>query len=189
MQGTYIPAFFGAHYESSEKIFGDVKYTTAYVNKGQNIGYPVNPDTLEFLVSYETTLKNGYNLSLVLKDQLRSAQYAVETTGTDILTYMNYAAYDSGRGIWGEYESRDFFNNIWNNIFDVEIGVNKKLETRPMEYTVALQGILETSRPFQPEIIPSSGDNPKYNPGRVSFTGDWNSVFSLNIKLGINVFY
>lgn len=189
VQGTYIPAFFGAHYESSEKIFGDVKYTTAYVNKGQNIGYPVNPDTLEFLVSYETTLKNGYNLSLVLKDQLRSAQYAVETTGTDILTYMNYAAYDSGRGIWGEYESRDFFNNIWNNIFDVEIGVNKKLETRPMEFTVALQGILETSRPFQPEIIPSSGDNPKYNPGRVSFTGDWNSVFSLNIKLGINVFY
>ena len=189
VQGTYIPAFFGAHYESSEKLFGDVKYTTAYVNKGQNIGYPVNPDTLEFLVSYETTLKNGYNLSFLLKDQLRSAQYAVETTGTDILTYMNYAAYDSGRGIWGDYESRDFFNNIWNNIFDIELEVNKKLETYPVAFTVALQGILETSRPFQPEVIPSSGDNPKYNPGRVEFTGDWSSVFSLNIKLGINVFY
>ena len=80
-------------------------------------------------------------------------------------------------------------DDIWNNIFDIELEVNKKLETYPVAFTVALQGILETSRPFQPEVIPSSGDNPKYNPGRVEFTGDWSSVFSLNIKLGINVFY
>ncbi|MGN1190493.1 MAG: hypothetical protein ACI4SL_08890 [Candidatus Ornithospirochaeta sp.] len=189
IQGTYIPAFFGAHYESSEKMFGDVKYTTAYVNKGQNIGYPVNPDTLELLVSYETTLKNGYELSFLIKDQLRSAQYAVSSTGTDILTYMNYAAYDSGSGIWGNYESRDFFHNIWNNILDIEIEVTKKLESYPVEFTVALQGMLETSRPFEPEVIPASGDNPEYNPGRVVFTGDWSSVFSGNVRLGINVFY
>ena len=125
LQATYIPAFFGAHYATTAKIFGDVYYTTAYVNKGQNIGYPVNPDTLELLFSFDTTAFDGWKLGLLVKDQLRSAQYAKGPDGTNILTSIDYPRYDNGPGEWGYYESRDFFGNIWNNILDVELTAKK----------------------------------------------------------------
>ena len=59
------------------------------MNKGQNIGYPVNPDTLELLLSFDTTAFDGWKLGLLVKDQLRSAQYAERTDGTNIRTFLN----------------------------------------------------------------------------------------------------
>ena len=196
LQATYIPAFFGAHYPTSKPVFGEeVKYTTAYVNKGQNIGYPVNPDTLEFLASFETTLTDGWNLSLLVKDQLRSAQYAVEDSGTDILDYMVYRGYQNNKvGLWGYYP-RDFFGNIWNNIFDVEIDVEHEMENIPIAISFGIQGILETSRPFTQEMIPAYLEEnkkkgwPDYYPGKITAWGEWNSVFSINAKIGISVYY
>ena len=91
VQATYIPAFYGAHYLDKEELFANIPYTTAYVNKGQNIGYPVNPDTLEFLFAFDTTLYDGWNASILIKDQLRSAQYATKKSGTDIYDGVHYS--------------------------------------------------------------------------------------------------
>lgn len=182
IQGTYVSAFFGSHYEAAYPLFGNTPYTTAYVNKGQNIGYPLNPDSLEFLLDFDTTLSYGIKLSVEIKDQMRSAQYATKTTGTDILTYMSYEAEYAG-----EYYYRDFFNNIWNNIVDVEVEAQKSFDSKlPVTVTLGLQAIVNSSRTFDPE---RKGSNPEYNPGKINSWGDWNTTFSLCGKVGVKLGY
>lgn len=189
-QVTYVSAFFGTHYEDKAKLFADVPYTTAYVNKGQNIGYPLNPDSLELLLAFDTTIDGGWKLSSAVKDQMRSAQYATKKTGTDILTFMNYGAFDSFDGEkWGQYYSRDFFGNIWNNIVDIEVEVEKSFPTRiPMSIVLGLNGIIETSRSFEPEVKNSS-EGYEYNPGRIISWGDWVTDFTMNLKVGVKLAY
>lgn len=193
-QVTYVSAFFGTHYEDKAKLFADVPYTTAYVNKGQNIGYPLNPDSLELLLAFDTTIDGGWKLSSAVKDQMRSAQYATKKTGTDILTFMNYGAFDSFDGEkWGQYYSRDFFGNIWNNIVDIEVEVEKSFPTKiPMSIVLGLNGIIETSRSFEPEVIDVYEDGKvvyKYNPGRILSWGDWVTDFTMNLKVGVKLAY
>ncbi len=180
VQGTYIPAFFGAHYQDKEELFADVPYTTAYVNKGQNIGYPVNPDTFELLVQFDTTLFRDWKISATVKDQLRSAQYSFKTTGTDILTYMNYRAYNSD-----EYYDRAFLANIWNNVLDMEINVEKNLKN--ITFTAGLQGIVNSSRSFTPEVRTNSDGT--YNPGKINAWGDWTTKFSLVTTVGAKIVF
>lgn len=193
-QVTYVSAFFGSHYEDKAKLFADVPYTTAYVNKGQNIGYPLNPDSLELLLAFDTTIDGGWKLSSAVKDQMRSAQYATKKTGTDILTFMNYGVFDVFDGEkWGQYYSRDFFGNIWNNIVDVELKIEKSFPTRiPMSIVLGLNGIIETSRSFEPEVIDVYEDGKvvyKYNPGRILSWGDWVTDFTMNLKVGVKLAY
>lgn len=193
-QVTYVSAFFGTHYEDKAKLFADVPYTTAYVNKGQNIGYPLNPDSLELLLAFDTTIDGGWKLSSVVKDQMRSAQYATKKKGTDILTFMNYGVFGTFDGErWGQYYSRDFFGNIWNNIVDVELKVEKSFPTRiPMSIVLGLNGIIETSRSFEPEVIDVYEDGKvvyKYNPGRILSWGDWVTDFTMNLKVGVKLAY
>ena len=184
LQGTYVSAFFGSHYQDKVPLFGDVEYTTAYVNKGQNIGYPLNPDSLEILLDFDTTLSYGIKLSVEIKDQMRSAQYATKKTGTDILTYMDYAAQESGK-----YYNRDFFNNIWNNILDVEVEAQKSFDAKlPVTVTLGLQAIINSSREFDPEVRTGSYA-PEYNPGTVKSWGDWQTSFSLTGKVGLKLAY
>lgn len=194
-QVTYVSAFFGTHYEDKAKLFADVPYTTAYVNKGQNIGYPLNPDSLELLLAFDTTIDGGWKLSTAVKDQMRSAQYATKKKkGTDILTFMNYGVFDVFYGEkWGQYYSRDFFGNIWNNIVDVELKIEKSFPTRiPMSVIVGLNGMIETSRAFEPEVIDVYEDGKivyKYNPGRILSWGDWVTDFTMNLKVGVKLAY
>lgn len=193
-QVTYVSAFFGTHYEDKAKLFADVPYTTAYVNKGQNIGYPLNPDSLELLLAFDTTIDGGWKLSSAVKDQMRSAQYATKKTGTDILTFMNYGVFDVFDGEkWGQYYNRDFFGNIWNNIVDVELKIEKSFPTRiPMSIVLGLNGIIETSRSFEPEVIDVYEDGKvvyKYNPGRILSWGDWVTDFTMNLKVGVKLAY
>ena len=210
VQATYIPAFYGAHYLDKEELFANIPYTTAYVNKGQNIGYPVNPDTLEFLFAFDTTLYDGWNASILIKDQLRSAQYATKKSGTDILTYLDYSAYDRG-----EYYDKDFFNNIWNNVFDMELAVEKKINN--LTVFAGIQGVMETKRDFSPviknvtykdvepqkddkgNIVKDSSGNVvwkevekvaySYNPGKIESWGKWSSSFKLITTIGAKIVF
>ncbi|MBR2281323.1 MAG: hypothetical protein IJ863_01735 [Spirochaetales bacterium] len=186
LQATYVPAFFGAHYASKASIFGDSEYTVAYVNKGQTMSYPVNPDTIELLANMETSFGKGWNLSCTVKDQMRSAQYSAKTTGTDILTTMSYAAADDG-----EYESRDFFNNIWDNILDAEMKVEKKLDSYPVTFTFGGRVIWERSRSFDPVTKDAIIDGVpfKYNPGIVNSYGDWSDSITACALLGVKLYY
>lgn len=182
LQATYIAPFFGAHYKDSAKLFGGVEYTTAYVNKGKNIGYPVNPDTIELLMSFETTLFSDWKVGLLVKDQVRSAQYANKESGTDILTYMNYAAYDND-----EYESRSFFANIHSNLLSAEFTVEKSFFKR-VTFSAGILGMLKTERSFEPEKK-WSDEYGWYNPGNITWTSDWESTLSFVVTLGAKVVF
>ncbi len=182
LQATYIAPFFGAHYQSSEALFAYVPYTTAYVNKGQNIGYPVNPDTIELLMSFETTLFSDWKVGLLVKNQTRSAQYAIRTSGTDILTVMNYDAYDAD-----EYASRSFFGNIYSNLLSAEVTVEKSFFNK-VTFNCGLLGMLKTERSFEPQRE-SSDKYGWYNPGNITWTGDWESTLSFVVTLGAKVVF
>ena len=189
VQMTYIPAFYGSHYQDQVPLFGNIPYTTAYVNKGQNLSYPVNPDTLEILFNCRTSFGKGWSLDLTVKDQMRSAQYSYKKTGTDILTFMSYSAYDDGAGgDFGAYFKRDFFGNIWDNALDVEARVEKQLENFPLTVSFGLTGIWQRTRGFEPKVR-HDGKGFDYNPGEVNFTGDWKNTFILNATLGARVYY
>lgn len=190
VQATYVTAFFGSHYEKSDaKLFANMPYTTAYVNKGQNIGYPINPDTLEILTSFKTSFGKGWLLDVVVKDQMRSAQYSYKTTGTDTLTPMNYEAYyagDCGRA-YGRYYKRDFFANIWNNAVDLEVSVSKKLESFPVTFHFGLISIWDMTRTFTPENEIYA--ERLFNPGKVDFSSDWQSTLTVSAEFGARVYY
>lgn len=187
LQVTYIPAFFGAHYASNDKIFGNVNYTTAYVNKGQPLSYPVNPDTLELLANLSSSLGSGWRINCTVKDQMRSAQYATKTTGTDILTHMSYTGADNG-----EYKDRNFFGYIWNNILDSEVTVEKKFDSFPLTLNFGLRVIWDSTRSFTLPPLPSDtsfAPNFQYNPGGVASFGEWRNSLTVNALIGLKLYY
>ncbi|MBQ4501384.1 MAG: hypothetical protein II962_06035, partial [Spirochaetales bacterium] len=189
VQATYVPSFFGSHYQAQEPLFADVPYTTAYVNKGQNISYPVNPDTLEILLNCKTTLEKGWVIDMTVKDQMRSAQYSYKTTGTDILTYMSYDAYDYGDGgDFGAYHKRAFFDNIWNNALAVEGKVEKKLDAFPITVGFGLNCIWNMTRAFSPTVM-HGYEGYDFNPGAVEFSGDWENTVVVSVSMGAKIYY
>ena len=183
VQLTYVPAFFGSHYQDQTPLFADIPYTTAYVNKGQNLSYPVNPDTFEILFNCRASLGKGWSLGLTVKDQMRSAQYSYKKTGTDILTFMSYSAFDSG-----DYHERAFFSNIWDNALDAEARIEKTFEDFPLTLCFGLTGIWERTREFEP-TVKDDAEGFKYNPGEVEFTGDWTDTFILAASVGARIYY
>ena len=189
VQATYIPAFFGSHYQDQMPLFGDIPYTTAYVNKGQNIGYPVNPDTIELLLNFKTTLDKGWAIDMTVKDQIRSAQYSYKTTGADILTFMSYSAYDNGTdGDYGEYRKRAFFDYVWNNALNLDVKVEKKLEEFPLTACFGLNCIWDITRAFIPTVRYDS-EGFFYNPGAVEFPEDWVNTIIVSASVGAKIYY
>ena len=188
LQATYVPAFFGAHYSTQEKLFGDVYYTTAYVNKGQNIGYPVNPDTLELLASFHTSFGKGWKLGVDVKEQLRSAQYSAKETGSDVLTFMSYKGFYQGK-----YKDRDFFGNIWNSILSVDLSIEKKFSSFPMSLSLGVRGIWDKTRNISLAGLETddsvAGHEFQYNPGDRASFGEWEDTFTLNGVLCVSIYY
>ncbi len=190
LQATYIPAFFGAHYNrAGVRIFEGLPYNTTYVNKGQLLSYPVNPDTIELLLDFQTTFGSGWLASLTIKNQMRSAQYSYKTTGTDIMTPMSYDAFYNGSGgDYGAYINRDFFDNIWNNVLQVSARVEKKLSSFPVTFYLGMTGIVDRTRSFEPTVQYDSYSI-AYNPGRVTFTSDWVTTYTMNATFGTKIYY
>lgn len=187
-QITYIPPFFGSHYIETNNPWGSSQYSTAYVNKGKPISYPLNPDSLELKISFAMDFGKNYTLDLTVKDQMRSAQFAVVNSGMDILTSMEYQN-DA------DYSVKKFFKNIWNNILDVELDVSKRLEEFPLEISVGVQFIMENSRGFELEgrAVPASSDHhyKKINLGNIDMNyGPWNTPsISVLGKVGISLYF
>ena len=188
VQATIIPAFYGSHYSDTTPLFGDVVYNIAYVNKGQNISYPLYPDSIELLANIRTSFGSGWKLNVTLKEQLRSAQYATSSSGTDILTTISYYGYDFGpTADFGGYYKRDFFSNIWNTVLNLDATVEKSFSAFPLTLSAGIIGIWERSRTFEP--IPSEVGTTIYYPGKVNFTGDWVSSVTVSAKFGAHIYY
>lgn len=202
LQATYIPPFFGTHYPMKESpIYHDV-YNSAYINKGQPLSYPLYPDSFEILIKHESTLPHNISLTLIAKDQMRSAQYStdsydVEGKGTGFNDYMRYSL---------DYVDKDFFNYIWDNILDLELTGKKTLKNFPLTIRFGIQCIIESKRSYildrgkvtTQSVNKDNGDNEltyddkdhKFNPGDGTIMGnDWNTGVRFCCSVGFEIFY
>lgn len=184
VQATYIPPFYGTHYTlTSEKqpfYNGNVKID--YVNKGQPLSYPLYPDSFEILASFDTTLNPQISLNLIVKDQMRSAQYSVdETYGTTLQDHIKYSQSS-------KYAEKKFFSYIWNNILDIEVNGKYRFESFPLTINAGVQCIIETSKSFS---VSEEAKNNNYNTGdQTTITSSWGDPdVRYVVKLGFDVYY
>jgi len=196
VQVTYIPPFFGPHYLYAQNPWGTGLYGSAYVNKGQAISYPLYPDSLELLLRYEATLPADISLEITVKDQMRSAQYSVTESGTGLDDYMRYSI---------EYEDRQFFSYLWNNIVDLEVKGTKAFEDIPLKLSFGIQCIVDARRSLSFNdnvrhypLNPAAGDNEcayedpdhLFNPGNGTIIDDdWVCDLRLAASIGVSVYY
>lgn len=148
VQGTYIPPFFGSHYtyRGSENPWGSTPMATAYVNKGQNLSYPLYPDSVELLASYSAGLGKGFTLDLEVKDQVRSAQFSTDEYGTTVNNIINYYQQLYGEGF--SYINKDFLSYIWNNVISMSAVVKKEFSGFPVTLNCGVQCIVDTRRSY-----------------------------------------
>ena len=211
LQGTYIPPFFGSHYtyRDSENPWGSTPMATSYVNKGENLSYPLYPDSVEILASYSTGLGKGMTLDLEVKDQIRSAQYSTDEYGTTLHNIINYWQQLYGEGF--SYVDKDFLSYIWNNVLCMSAEVKKEFSGFPVTLNCGLQCIVDTRRSyaFNEKVkwyrnyemvddgsklvdgVPTETENCiKYNPGDGTvMNDDWNTSVRFAFSIGVSLYY
>jgi len=134
------------------------KLETAYVNKGENLGYSLNPNSDEFLLQTHIGLSSGWESVLRLRYQRRSGQY-----GFRIDEPMDYSKQD-------EYEDVDFFGNIFERTLSCELGLSKTFSSFPLRLFGSYQYSMNMRRERETEIgedinhtYDDSWSDPKHN--------------------------
>ncbi|MDY0288619.1 MAG: hypothetical protein RBR15_07335 [Sphaerochaeta sp.] len=94
---------------------------TAYVNKGENLGYPLNPNSQEFLLQLDLGFAQGWTGQAVAKYQVRSGQY-----GYSIEQFMHYGDADN-------YPLKAFWANTFEHALTLELHGAKKFVDMPIE--------------------------------------------------------
>jgi hypothetical protein len=154
---------------------GDGTYTiyetsaeSAYVNKGEAIGYPLNPNSQEFLLQLDMAFENGWTTCSTVKYQVRSGQY-----GYEIEQYMFYSDYE-------DYEDKDFWGNTFEHAITLQQEVSKKLPSTPIELNVTYRFTTTWAR----EIYNAEPD------GRNDGFGPWQSPeFENALTVGATIFF
>lgn len=136
VQYTYLSPFFYTHYPwvDEDAVVDDgaggleispvITHELMYINKGQNLGYPLRPSSDEILVKLDVGITELLRGDLTLKYQRRSGQY-----GFNFDTFMVYSS-------TGGYEERDFSAYIFEKTFGLNLGLTKKFK----DYPVSIQG-------------------------------------------------
>lgn len=204
IQTTYIPPFFGSHHDQIRQDWGGGYYAIPYANGGKTLSYPVNPDTLEFMVSFSCGFGDGWNLETIVKDQMQSAQYTLHESyeksrdgdyvnaGMSINDSMYYPKSS-------QYAEKSFFKHIWKNTTELDITISKKFESIPLSISLGADVIVDFTRNFVVngglDTITDAAEINKYNIGvynlgRNTEMKDWNtpSVRFLG-KIGFTVYY
>ena len=199
IQATYIPPFFGSHYDNSRQDWGGGWYSVTYANGGKNLSYPINPDTLEILFAFSCGFGNGLNLEVTVKDQMQSAQYTLHESYNGDRDYVNAGLsvndcmdYDSQ--VEGSYAYKSFFKHIWKNTVDFDITVSKKFENLPVSVSLGLNVIVDWTRNFTASISTVEKKD-EINMGAINFGNntkmdDWNIPLVRFLgKIGFTVYY
>ena len=129
-QYTYLNAFFYTHYpivditysEETEEYNRERTSELMFVNKGENLGYPLRPNSDEVLVRYTMGFSNGISTDITAKYQRRSGQY-----GFNMDEFMVYKAFDAGL-----YPEKDFAGNLFEKSFGLDLGISKTFSNLPL---------------------------------------------------------
>ncbi len=141
---------------------------TMYVNKGELLGYPLQPNSQEFLLSLDMGFTKGWNAQAEVKYQARSGQY-----GFDIWQFMYYGQSDS-------YPEKDFWNYTFQHTLSVLLAASKKLDNMPITLSVSYRVIVDWARPY--ELTAFDGRNTTFH--------DWEDPTIKHIlQFGVKIYY
>jgi hypothetical protein len=126
VQYTYLAPFFYTHYPHVDDN-GDIEQQLNYVNKGENLGYPLRPNSDEILLAIHMQAPEGWGGSLAVKYQRRSGQY-----GFNMDKFMRYYAADAGA-----YDDKDFTGTIFEKTLGIKTTVNKTLKKLPIRISAS----------------------------------------------------
>ena len=144
---------------------------TFYVNKGENLGYPLNPNSQEILLQFDFGLSKGWTAQLQGKYQARSGQY-----GYEMYQYMYYPQDHL-------YPEKDFWGNVFNHKLSVKATGTKKFEGTPISITASYQFLSEWDRPI-------SEPDETFFDGRFTEFGPWSDAeFDHIVQVGIRIFF
>ena len=158
-------------------------HTLEYANGGKGLSYPINPDSLELLVSYACSFKGGWSAQLTVKDQVQSAQYT-QRSGFDNTNHLTNAGLNLNDPMDYDatYSFKEFFSFIWKNTLDVDLTVRKSFEDYPFELSAGVNVIADWTKNF------TKADGANY--GDKVTMGDWNSPYIRALmKFGFSVYY
>ncbi|HKM06616.1 MAG TPA: hypothetical protein VJ869_06460, partial [Sphaerochaeta sp.] len=145
---------------------------TAYVNKGENLGYPLNPNSQEFLLQLDLGLAHGWATKSVLKYQVRSGQY-----GYSIEQFFDYLGPTS-------YAEKNFWGNTFEHTLNLELQVTKKIETMPIE----VHAQYRFSAVWERELK-YAGDKKRFDGQTVGFE-DWQGpTYDHVLQVGLKVYF
>jgi len=188
VQYTYLSPFFYTHYPELDNN-GVVIEEIPMVNAGRNIGYPLRPNSDEFLVKLNLNFKNNWDGNLTFKYQRRSGQY-----GFDIGKWMAYEAAKQNK-----YEAKSFNQNVFEKNIGIEATVNKKLNNYPIQFTVSYLLLLNNERKVLPDRVWDGNDETGYIEAnhknydkfpviKYVVKGPWKGWSIMNsIKIGANI--
>jgi hypothetical protein len=145
---------------------------TLYVNKGENLGYPLNPNSQEILLQFDLGLPKGWTAQLQGKYQARSGQY-----GYDMYQYMYYAQDHL-------YPEKDFWGNVFSHKLSVKATGTKKFEGTPISITASYQFLSEWDRPIisNPDDVSFDGLNTEFGP--------WSDAeLDHIVQVGVRIFF
>jgi hypothetical protein len=176
VQYTRLEPFFYTHYTHTGEFLdpsyrGDpgAEIETAYVNKGENLGYPLHPNSDEFLLRGSTLVTDGWSLFGEVKLQRRSGQY-----GYEIDLAMNYDEFKDG-----VYDDKDFAGNIFELTTAATVGASRQFPSLPLRVYTSYQFSMRQDR----DRI--TGDD-VYNH---TYEDNWNTPeFDHRVQVGFHLF-
>lgn len=186
VQYTKLDPFFYAHYPTSgngPNYTGADTYELSYVNKGENLGYPLNPNSDEFLVHGQFGISPDLSAFATLKYQRRSGQYGFRID--------QYYLYDVGVS----YDLKNFNANIFEHLISLEIGGEMKLPKAPISFNASVQMWYSLNKDLEvvsvydgtgisdSQLIPQTPIAYQYVP-----VGDWKPSFSAALRLGFTIY-
>jgi hypothetical protein len=215
LQYTYLAPFFYTHYPHTEKRITHYEYDSDsdtyipvyetvitqqlnYVNKGENLGYPLRPNSDEILLAIHMQAPDGWDGSVTMKYQRRSGQY-----GFNMDKYMRYAAAKINA-----YDDKDFAGNLFEKTLGIKTTVNKTLKKFPIRISASYLFSMTTERTTPPtpaEVWDEENDqvitdsDPSF-PNPVDYdetpvityevSGPWDPwVFSHALQIGVDIWY
>lgn len=101
----------------------EAKAESAYVHKGESLGYPLHPNSQEFLAQLFMMFPQGWRATASATYQARSGQY-----GYEIEQYMIYSKSNANG-----YPDKDFWNNIFEHLVTIKLEATKSFNTMPIE--------------------------------------------------------
>ncbi|MDT4761987.1 hypothetical protein [Sphaerochaeta sp. PS] len=110
--------------DNGDFLISETYSETAYVNKGENLGYPLNPNSQEFLLQLDLGFAQGWKTQTVVKYQVRSGQY-----GYTVEQFVKYSDISS-------YNPKDFWANTFEHALTLELQVAKKFAQMPIEVSL-----------------------------------------------------